>query len=130
MNSGEQLMDNVRTASTTPPGSLAEGERTLASRMQALYRGMRRVGCTGCAYCMPCPSGVAIPRVFDAYNESSMFPESAIPRIAYNSWLKPGQRADCCTGCGECEKKCPQLLPIREKLRESHAALFTGPAGS
>ncbi|MDR2484589.1 MAG: 4Fe-4S dicluster domain-containing protein [Treponema sp.] len=28
-----------------------------------------------------------------------------------------------CIECGECEAKCPQKLPIREQLKETHKTL-------
>ena len=28
-----------------------------------------------------------------------------------------------CTGCGKCEDKCPQKIPIRQQLKEAHKAL-------
>lgn len=31
--------------------------------------------------------------------------------------------ASACTGCGACEKKCPQKLAIREQLKQTHEAL-------
>jgi predicted aldo/keto reductase-like oxidoreductase len=130
MNTVSQLEDNAETASAAAPGCLSDSERVLLSGMQRIYRGMRRVGCTGCSYCMPCPSGVDIPKVFDIFNESSMFPDSMIPPMAYNSWLKPESRADRCTGCGECERKCPQRLPVMEALRDARTALERRAPGS
>jgi len=37
--------------------------------------------------------------------------------------LKNEAGADRCVSCGECEARCPQLIPIAEKLREAHAYL-------
>jgi predicted aldo/keto reductase-like oxidoreductase len=37
--------------------------------------------------------------------------------------LRNGQGADACQACGECEPKCPQAIPIIEKLKEAHAHL-------
>jgi predicted aldo/keto reductase-like oxidoreductase len=33
------------------------------------------------------------------------------------------ENASACIDCGECEKKCPQSLPIREQLKETHKTL-------
>jgi len=38
------------------------------------------------------------------------------------SWIKSAD-ASKCVACGECEKKCPQKLPIIEQLRETHRSL-------
>ena len=32
-----------------------------------------KVGCTGCGYCQPCPSGVDIPGSFDLFNAFHTF---------------------------------------------------------
>jgi len=32
--------------------------------------------------------------------------------------------ADACIECGECIPKCPQAIPIPDKLREAHELLF------
>jgi predicted aldo/keto reductase-like oxidoreductase len=36
---------------------------------------------------------------------------------------KGKQNAAACVECGECEKKCPQRIPIIAQLKETHAAL-------
>jgi len=40
-----------------------------------------------------------------------------------NPWLKSAH-PQTCTECGECEKKCPQNLPIVQQLKETHATLY------
>ena len=80
------------------------------------------IGCTGCAYCVPCPRGVGIPRVFAAYNEAAMFDRMAgFPR-RYQSFVENEQDAGRCVRCGLCEGKCPQHLPIRDWLQTVHTA--------
>jgi predicted aldo/keto reductase-like oxidoreductase len=37
--------------------------------------------------------------------------------------VRNGVAADVCEACGECEPKCPQAIPIIEKLKEAHAHL-------
>ena len=129
MNTSGQLVENARLAADALPGSLSEDDLLTVERVQRAYTGLHRVGCTMCGYCLPCPAGVYIPRIFNIMNEACMFPESVIPGMSYNAWLRPEQKADQCTGCGLCEERCPQRLPIREKLRETHALLAAHAVG-
>ena len=40
-----------------------------------------------------------------------------------NSPIAPGKQAPACIECGDCEEKCPQGIPIIEKLKEAHEIL-------
>ena len=111
MSTSGQLAENLQAASATPAGSLTPDERDWYSRMQAMYETLKKTGCTRCCYCMPCPSGVFIPRIMELLDESTMFPESFTPAMSYNMWLGAEQRADRCTGCGACETRCPRACP-------------------
>ncbi len=83
-----------------------------------------RVNCTTCGYCLPCPSGVAIPDVFSHYNTSTMFDaRRAASAIYHMVVLSSGRGADQCTRCGDCEPRCPQQIPIQNVLEEAHAHL-------
>lgn len=55
--------------------------------------------CTGCGYCMPCTNKINIPEVFNVVN-------------GFHGNLNIMQVKKC-SGCGECEQKCPQKLEIR-----------------
>jgi len=129
MNTRVQLDENAGVASAVLPGTLTASALKAVGGVQRAYRSLHGVGCTKCGYCMPCPAGVSIPRIFMIYNEACMFPGSGIPGMDYNSSLKPEARADRCTGCGLCESRCPQRLPVREKLREA-SRILTGGSGN
>ena len=73
-------------------------------------------GCTTCGYCMPCPSGVNIPKNFQYWNEASVFNNPTRLKNGYE-YLKEGA-AEFCKECGLCEKVCPQQIPIREDLKK------------
>lgn len=71
MGSAQQVRDNLVYASRSGKGMLTGEERALFAGAKEAYDTMAKVPCTKCAYCMPCPFGVDIPGVFDAYNRSA-----------------------------------------------------------
>lgn len=119
----EQLQDNLRIFSDTKPGIMSSHEKDLSAQVQSLYRSKIKVGCTGCNYCMPCPSGVGIPDVFRLYNNMYLFDSAEQSKKDYQNLIKNNRDATKCTECGQCEPKCPQNILIIEKLVEAHKAL-------
>ncbi|AKJ64250.1 aldo/keto reductase [Kiritimatiella glycovorans] len=75
--------------------------------------------CTGCGYCLPCPSGVPIPKLMDAANVLQLEnrPGKVVQRLRMHWGLSP-EEAGKCTQCGQCEQACTQHLPIIERLNE------------
>ncbi|GKX31752.1 aldo/keto reductase [Vallitalea longa] len=117
MNEMEHIEENIRIASETTPNSLTDKEIQLINNVKEEYKNKIKVGCTKCAYCMPCPKGVDIPACFSLYNESSMF-DFDMAKLEYSKFVKKENKASACIECGQCEEKCPQHLNIREKLKE------------
>lgn len=73
--------------------------------------------CTGCGYCLPCPADVPIPQMMDVYNMKMLgTSEREIWERMKWHWHVSADQAAACTDCGECEEKCTQHLPIRERL--------------
>lgn len=72
MNDEENIRENLRIADEAYPDSLTEEELELVKRVEAKYRELLKVGCTGCQYCMPCPAGVNIPLCFEHYNNLNL----------------------------------------------------------
>ncbi len=78
--------------------------------------------CRRCNYCAPCTVGISIPNVF-------LF-AGYLERYGLADWAKGRYatlkvKASACIGCGECEKRCPYGLPIRQMLKKA-AAEFEG----
>ena len=125
MNSAEMVKENCRTASEAEAGAFTKADFEVLARVNELIRAKEKVGCTGCRYCMPCPKGVDIPGAFQSYN--AMYIESKSQgRFQYAQTVgmrKQSAFATQCIGCGKCEKRCPQEIPIREKLKEADKAL-------
>lgn len=114
MSDMEQVNDNLQTFGSFQPLSLREKE--LVADVAAAIKKRTKNGCTGCAYCMPCPFGVNIPQNFRIWNDLSMYGNVNRTRQAYFKDLKESARADQCQKCGKCEEVCPQSLSIRENL--------------
>jgi Predicted oxidoreductases of the aldo/keto reductase family len=118
MTTLEQVKEDLKYAeSSGMPGIIKPDEMKVYDRVKAAYRERIKVGCTGCGYCMPCNNGVNIPGCFEQYNNAIMFEDAEEPKKVYNMFMSDGC-ASKCIDCGECEEKCPQQIPIREKLKE------------
>jgi hypothetical protein len=126
MSAMEQVIENLASAGRSGAGTLSEPELELVARVQRTYKGMFPVPCTRCGYCLPCPSGVDIPRVFGLYNEAVAFDQLPLNRNIYRGVLSKTEQACSCTQCGECEERCPQHIEIRGWMPRIHRELGSG----
>jgi predicted aldo/keto reductase-like oxidoreductase len=132
MNEEAHIAENLSIADSARAKSLTAEELEVVERVSQKYQELMKVGCTGCGYCMPCPSDVLIPGCFEAYNKMHMFGETEAVKFAYAMRMsgilvdgKP-KYASQCVECGECLDKCPQQIPIPEFLAQV-AAEMEGP---
>ena len=123
MSEMQHVEENLKSAANSGVGSLTAEELDLVDRASKTYRSLSPIPCTDCKYCMPCPSGVTIPRIFSIYNTFKMYGDDAGARRSYNQHTKPENRADQCVECGQCETACPQQIGIIDWLKEVHALL-------
>ena len=73
--------------------TLTAQELALFDQVRAKYNELSPIPCTKCEYCLPCPNGVAIPRVFAAYNEGMMYDKPDVMRDGpTNSGFPPKTR--------------------------------------
>ncbi|MGD8904817.1 MAG: aldo/keto reductase [Anaerolineae bacterium] len=123
MSTFEQVEENVASAGRSGVGTLSEEELVLYDRLREAYEALCPVPCTDCKYCLPCPSGVNIPRVFDIYNDGVIYDNVERSQMVYNNFMSEDERASLCTQCGECLEKCPQQIEIPDWLAKAHEAL-------
>ena len=114
MNRMEDLDDNINTAENFRP--VTEQEKELLYEAAKVYGQSGAIPCTGCAYCMPCPAGVNIPRIISIYNHYRLV-GFRIPFDNGYSTLNEREKASSCVGCGVCSEHCPQHLDIPGYMR-------------
>ena len=126
MNSLEMVEENCRTASEAAAGHLTEADFETLEVVKSCIREKEKVGCTGCRYCMPCPSGVDIPANFHYWN--LMYIEGKKTPVRFEFARNVGMQkqtgfANQCVGCGKCESHCPQHIQIRDMLKKADKEL-------
>ena len=127
LNDEAHIEENCALAEASSPGMLSKADKAMMAELSSVYSRLMRVGCTGCSYCMPCPFGVDIPYAFSMLNSLHLF-GGRYARFQYTAFTSgwsggKSSAASLCTECGACEKKCPQSIAIREKLKEVDAEL-------
>ena len=119
----EMTDDNIRIFSDAHEGCMSDEEKAIVARARETYQKRIKVGCTACKYCMPCPAGVDIPKVFSAWNNAYKYDTKSDVIWTYGRLIKNNQAADLCVKCGKCEKICPQHINIRDMLAAAHKDL-------
>jgi uncharacterized protein len=121
MNNEAHIDENLQAAESALPNSLSSDELALVDKVKDTYQRLMKVSCTGCGYCMPCPSGVDIPGCFAAYNTCHLFPHDRSVKFLYigrhGGVLGARSYAGLCRQCGRCETICPQHLPVPALMR-------------
>lgn len=118
MSSMEQLTDNISCMKSFKP--LSTDEFALINKAAEIIKSNVAISCTGCSYCtLNCPEKIAIPKYFSLYNTDmqEMEGKAWTPQgFYYNNLTLQFGKASNCIQCGQCEKMCPQHLPIKELL--------------
>ena len=109
-----QIEDNLKTFVDYKELTDEQMEAVLRVRDEMNKRVYNK--CTGCRYCMPCPAGVDIPKMFHLWNEYGKYKNPGHTLWHYNNESKPEEFPDNCVQCGMCEEACPQKISIREDL--------------
>jgi predicted aldo/keto reductase-like oxidoreductase len=123
MSAMEQVEANLRTANAATVNSFNPAELEAIDLVRRKYKERFPIPCTNCQYCMPCPNGVAIPRIFGLYNSGVAYDDKPGVRFTYRQFFKENERADQCIQCRICEEKCPQKIPVSEWMPKVHTAL-------
>jgi predicted aldo/keto reductase-like oxidoreductase len=126
MSSLDMVKENIAISIRTD--FLSDEELDHINKAMEENKNLEKLYCTGCDYCKPCPQGIDIAYIFGLMNQHRVYEITDHAKAGYRdlingwAWLK-SPPASACTACGECEKKCPQKLPIIKQLAETHGAL-------
>lgn len=127
MSSMEQLLDNISYMEGFKP--LDDEEQQVIRRAVDIINRDIAIPCTGCSYCTDgCPKHIPIPKYFSLYNaemQKTKDKDWISHRGYYRNLTKTFGKASDCVSCRQCERICPQHLPIAEDLKMV-AAMFEG----
>ena len=126
MSTLQQVDENVHSAARSRIGLLDAEELELVKQVREALSGLSPIDCTQCEYCLPCPQGVNIPRVFDYYNRAAIYDDLEGTREAYERFFDMEQKAMQCIQCEECVPKCPQNIPISDWMPVIEEVLGNG----
>jgi len=76
--------------------------------------------CRDCGLCLPCPQNIDIAAVLRFHTLSATYGLKNWAKKLYNGLEVNVNK---CTECGECEPKCPYILPILSMLKDAQACL-------
>ena len=115
LTSVEQVKDNLRIFDTVEPDCMSKEELELIDKVRDAYNSRIKVGCTGCAYCMPCPMGIEIP---NAARMSLLMTRSPYKPYITAEWQAKMHKIEDCVNCRRCVAHCPYSLDTPRLLRD------------
>ena len=116
MSKLDQVEDNLKTFSPFVP--LNEAEQQAVTEVAKILNTRVNNNCTGCRYCMPCPSGLDIPFNFKVWNTYGIYRNAGQVKWDWGISMEDQYKAKNCSECGLCEAACPQKIHIREDLKK------------
>jgi len=115
MSHMDHVKENLQLAASLPQKEWTARDEETIQLATRIISGKKKVDCTACEYCMPCPEGVHIPRNFTLFNDFHMLNDPAA-KLRYQHLLSDEAKASNCIQCGQCEPLCPQGIPIMAEL--------------
>ena len=122
MSNVAQMEDNLSYMKQFKP--LDAEEQTAIRKAQEEINGIKSIPCTGCHYCTAgCPKQISIPEIFAARNKQLIWGQLEAGKAEYAKVVANGGAASDCIACGQCERACPQQIPVVDRLKDCAAAL-------
>ncbi len=115
MSNMEQTVDNIKTLSQQ--NDLNDSEKKVLNDAINEFKRNKTISCTNCRYCMDCPNGVDIPKMFKLYNDYSLNGSLQKYKDTLAS-LPTSELPSNCIKCGKCMEQCPQKINIIKELEK------------
>ena len=116
MSNTEQMQDNISYMKDFKP--LNAEEQEIIREAQRILGKSSTIPCTGCRYCVEgCPKQIPIPDIFAAMNKRRGNGQMTEAEADYAAAVQGRGRASDCIDCKQCERACPQHLPVTEHLK-------------
>ena len=116
MSNMEQLLDNTGYMENFKP--LVKEEYDIIEKVVGIINESIAIPCTACNYCTPgCPKQICIPEYFKLFNKRKQNLSSGKSKEYEDLKNEHGRPLDCIE-CGQCERVCPQKLPIISNLKK------------
>lgn len=117
MSNVEQMMDNLSYMKDFKP--LGREEQLTVLKAQEAMNAVQMIPCTACHYCTAgCPKQIPIPEIFAARNEQLVRGQLEKGAADYETVTDHAGAASDCIACGQCERACPQQIPVIRRLTE------------
>lgn len=115
MSQKNQVAENMDIFDNFEP--LSGAELKVINEAVDMLSKMPTVPCTGCKYCANhCPESINIPGMIKLYNDYITYRNLDANILRYKFAVGSGGRASSCIKCGECERRCPQGIRIKDTL--------------
>ena len=115
MSNTKQMQDNISYMKDFQP--LTEEEQKIIQQAQRILGNSSTIPCTSCHYCTKgCPKNIPIPEIFAAMNQKLGNGQAEQAAASYRQAVEKKGAADDCIHCRQCEKVCPQHLPVTQYL--------------
>ena len=122
MSTCDQVDGDLASAGRSKIGEMTAAQQAVICQARTVFESIGVIPCTKCLYCQPCPNGVLIPQIFELFNSGVVAQQMWMSHTLYNK-LDSSGRATSCIDCGECEEKCPQVIPISDWMPYLHKVL-------